>query len=90
MEEKQEEAQQESMPIEATLSEEEREAMASAALSNTRKYGQALYELIGVVLKDDPKKCQQMEEFARELKAQSIPCKCEEKRDVLAVYIRVR
>jgi len=90
MKEKQEEAQPESVPVEQTMSKEELEALAASGLSNTRKYGQALYELIGVALKDDPKKCQQMEEFARELKAQSIPCKCEEKRDVLAVYIRVR
>jgi len=71
------------------ISKEEMEAAAACGLKPIRQYGDKKYELAGVALKDDTKKCQALVEFAQLLKMQGIPCKLEEKAKVIAVYIRV-
>jgi len=73
-------------PIEE-ITEEELEAASAAGLSPIRKINGKRYEMVAVALKDNTRKCQELQEFAQQLKAQRVPCKLEEKAACFALYI---
>ena len=76
----------EPVPLEE-ISEKELEVASAANLSPVRKINGKHYELVAVALKENETKCQQLYEFAQQLKAQHIPSKLEEKSACLAIYI---
>ncbi|MCX6771362.1 MAG: hypothetical protein NTX79_04880 [Candidatus Micrarchaeota archaeon] len=84
-----EEQNEQRMPEQQKISKEEQEAMASAGLKRVRRYGGKVYELYGLALLDDTRKCQELMELAQGFKTQGIPCRTEEKASCVAVYIRV-
>lgn len=72
------------------ISKEEVEAANACGLKDMRQYGEKVYQLFDVALKTDTAKCQHLLEGSKELKLQGIPCKIEEKAQVIALYIRVK
>jgi hypothetical protein len=73
-------------PVEQ-ITEEELEAASAAGLSPARKINGRHYELTAVALKENMAKCEQLYDFAQELKAQGIPNKLEEKSACIALYL---
>lgn len=72
------------------ISEAEMEALNASGLKQQRRYGDAVFTLMGVALKNNPRKCDSLHADYQNMKAQGIPAKFEQKTRCVALYVRSR